>query len=264
MGWDVLFHFAARYSGSHAQPLRIRENAWAITVEIKEIVSDKGNGPAVIYRARPPRSGLFWGVLSCANLSAEVAQSPADHLSDGHLQGFVLSMQFYILYANLPVPWTDIYHQKFNIAGLNYIFVSVISDFTVEISTGLIGCTQKKLSAEHNGNHKPQFRMTCRPQPLPWWQACSFMDGARIFTSIGSCPMSGNFTSAAMTWLHLPDRRPNLRSALGYDRGSSVLGFIKLGLELPAVILLWKSGETLRERRPYVTALDFLQMHTLT
>ena len=39
--------------------------------------------------------------------------------------------------------------------------------------------------------------------------------------------------------------------ALGLGWGNSMLGFIAVGLGIPAPLLLWKYGETLRAKSPY-------------
>jgi hypothetical protein len=39
--------------------------------------------------------------------------------------------------------------------------------------------------------------------------------------------------------------------ALGLDWGNSLLAFLGIGLGIPAPILLWKYGATLRAKSPY-------------
>lgn len=44
---------------------------------------------------------------------------------------------------------------------------------------------------------------------------------------------------------------PYLYSALGLDWGNSLLGFIGIAIGIPAPFLLWKYGQTLREKSTY-------------
>jgi len=47
---------------------------------------------------------------------------------------------------------------------------------------------------------------------------------------------------------------------LGYGWGTSLLGFIAIGVGFPVVGMLWKFGPTLRERSPYSSVEQTKQM----
>ena len=44
---------------------------------------------------------------------------------------------------------------------------------------------------------------------------------------------------------------PYMYNALGYGWGNSLLGFVAVGLGIPAPVLLWMYGQKLRERSPF-------------
>lgn len=193
--------------------------------------------------------------------------------------------QIYILYANFPALWTDVYHQRPSIAGLNYVSLFVGSVFAAEVCTRAIDRIQKDLSAKRNGIHLPEFRMPVMPPAtialaagmfLYGWSADFHIHwivpniGAAIFIGAAmTCVIAvsaymidtyGKYAASAMAAVSMlrqifgcvfPIFAPYLYRTLGYGWGSSVLGFIALGFGLPAVVLLWKFGEALRKRSPY-------------
>ncbi|RGP60998.1 polyamine transporter 3 [Fusarium sporotrichioides] len=72
----------------------------------------------------------------------------------------------------------------------------------------------------------------------------------------------GKYTASALAAINMlrqifgclfPIFAPYLYAELGYGWGSSVLEFTALAIGLPAVILLWKFGEALRQRSPYAS-----------
>jgi hypothetical protein len=65
----------------------------------------------------------------------------------------------YILYANFPALWTDVYHQKPDIAGLNYLSLFVGSLFAAEVSTRAIDSIQKHLS--HKKTARTDLNIEC-------------------------------------------------------------------------------------------------------
>lgn len=44
---------------------------------------------------------------------------------------------------------------------------------------------------------------------------------------------------------------PSMYSALGYGWGNSVLGFAAVGVGMPAPVIMWLLGETLRRKSPF-------------
>ena len=49
---------------------------------------------------------------------------------------------------------------------------------------------------------------------------------------------------------------PYMYSALDYGWGNSLLGFVAVGLGVPAPFLFWVFGKRLRERSPYAAGGD--------
>jgi len=191
----------------------------------------------------------------------------------------------YILYANFPALWTDVYHQKPDIAGLNYLSLFVGSLFAAEVSTRAIDSIQKHLSHKNNGAHRPEYRMPVMPPATLALSVGMFMYGwtadikahwilpnigAAIFMGAAmACAIAvntymidtyGKYAASALAAINMlrqifgcifPIFAPYLYAELGYGWGSSVLGFLALAIGLPAVILLWKFGGALRQRSPY-------------
>ncbi|KAH7182392.1 major facilitator superfamily domain-containing protein [Fusarium flagelliforme] len=191
----------------------------------------------------------------------------------------------YILYANFPALWTDVYHQKPDIAGLNYLSLFVGSLFAAEVSTRAIDSIQKHLSHKNNGAHRPEYRMPVMPPATLALSVGMFMYGwtadikahwilpnigAAIFMGAAmACAIAvntymidtyGKYAASALAAINMlrqifgcifPIFAPYLYAELGYGWGSSVLGFLALSIGLPAVILLWKFGGALRQRSPY-------------
>ncbi|KZF18810.1 putative efflux pump antibiotic resistance protein [Xylona heveae TC161] len=191
----------------------------------------------------------------------------------------------YILYANFPSLWTDIYHETPEISGVNYLSLFVGSLFAAELCTHAIDHIQRHLSAKHNGAHFPEFRMPIMPPATIVLAAGMFLYGwsaeykthwivpnigAAIFMGAAmACAIAvnmymidtyGKFAASALAAINMlrqmfgcffPIFAPSLYEKLGYGWGNSILGFIALGIGLPAVVMLWKFGHALRRRSPY-------------
>ncbi|KAA8643736.1 uncharacterized protein ATNIH1004_010510 [Aspergillus tanneri] len=191
----------------------------------------------------------------------------------------------YILYANFPALWMNVYHQRPSISGLNYLSLFVGSVFAAELCTRAIDHIQKSLSVKHGGLHLPEFRMPVMPPATIILAAGMFIYGwsaefhthwiipnigAAIFMGAAmTCAIAvntymidtyGKYAASALAAISIlrqifgcvfPVFAPYIYSDLGYGWGSSILGFIALGIGLPTVVLLWRFGKALRKRSPY-------------
>ncbi|GKU22821.1 polyamine transporter 3 [Fusarium langsethiae] len=191
----------------------------------------------------------------------------------------------YILYANFPALWTDVYHQKPDIADLNHLSLFVGSLFAAEVSTRAIDSIQKHLSHKNGGAHRPEYRTPVMPPATLALSAGMFMYvwtadvkthwilhniGVAIFMGAAmACAIAvntymidtyGKYEASALAAINMlrqifgcvfPIFAPYLYAELGYGWESSVLGFLALAFGLPAVILLWRFGGTLRQCSPY-------------
>lgn len=191
----------------------------------------------------------------------------------------------YMLYANFPSLWIDVYHETPEIAGLNYISLFIGSLFAAELCTHAIDHIQKHLSSKNSGVHLPEFRMPIMPPATIALSAGLFLYGwsaeykvhwivanigAAIFMGAAmACAIAvnmymidtyGKYAASALAAINMlrqifgcvfPIFAPFLYDDLGYGWGNSILGFIALGIGLPAVIMLWVFGQALRKKSPY-------------
>ena len=65
-----------------------------------------------------------------------------------------------------------------------------------------------------------------------------------------------NYADGVMTGFGFPLFAPYMYDALDYGWGNSLLGFIAIGLGIPAPFLLWFFGEKLRARSPFAAGGD--------
>ncbi|KAF6822287.1 MFS multidrug transporter (polyamine transporter 3) [Colletotrichum musicola] len=191
----------------------------------------------------------------------------------------------YIFYADFVSLWTDRYYQTVQIAGLNYISIAISSALATAIYTMTIDSIYRALSTRNGGVGKPEFRI---PVMVPgtlllgaglfWygWSAeavlhwvmpnigCAlFVAGATVCTSSVNAYVVDTYSQysasaiAAISILRclagfsFPIFAPYMYNRLGYGWAATVLGFIALGIGIPAVGLLWYFGAWLRGRSLY-------------
>ncbi|KAI1116747.1 putative efflux pump antibiotic resistance protein [Nemania sp. NC0429] len=129
----------------------------------------------------------------------------------------------YILYANFPALWTDVFHDRRDIASLNYLSIFVGSAIPVMPPATIVLASGMLL-----------YRWAAEFQI--YWIVPNI--GAAIFAA-------GAFVCAIAVNLYMifgaifTIFAPYLYRDLGY------------GLGLPAALLLWKYGKALRQRSPY-------------
>ncbi|KAI0910976.1 polyamine transporter 3 [Ustulina deusta] len=196
----------------------------------------------------------------------------------------------YILYADFVDLWTDVYGESLQIAGLNYLAIAIGSAFAAECSTLINDRIYRVLSKRNGGNGLPEFRV---PIMIPatlflaagmfWygWTAdrhlywilpdigaaifvagaltCTISINAYVIDTYGRYAASGLAAVSTIRCLAgytFPIFAPYLYSRLGYGWACSILGFISLGIGLPAAVLLRKYGKLLREKSPYASKVQ--------
>ncbi|KAF2175889.1 MFS general substrate transporter [Zopfia rhizophila CBS 207.26] len=177
-------------------------------------------------------------------------------LYQGHLYGNI-----YITYAYFPTLWTVRYHQQVSIASLNYLSLGIGTVFAAEITTHMNDQIYKFLIARDNDEDRPEFRA---PIMVPATvilaigliliftaaaYACTISNNTFIINTYGRYSASGLtaisilkcFTGFAFPLFssHLwGDYQQLVYDVLDYGWTNSMLGFIALGIGLPAVLLL--------------------------
>ena len=191
----------------------------------------------------------------------------------------------YLLLSTFPVLWTERYHESVGVAGLNYISMGVGFALAAQILSPLNDRIYRILKTKNNGVGKPEFRI---PIMVPGsvlvpiglfiyaWTAQyhTHWVGPNIGVAIFAAGAIAGFQSvqtylvdaytrfaasaiAAATVLRslagfgFPLFAPYMYDKLDYGWGNSLLGFLAVGLGLPAPILLWIYGEKLRKQSPF-------------
>ncbi|KAL8772971.1 MAG: hypothetical protein Q9209_001991 [Squamulea sp. 1 TL-2023] len=196
----------------------------------------------------------------------------------------------YLLLSTFPVLWTGRYQQSVGIAGLNYISMGVGFTLGAQILSPLNDRIYKSLKEKNNGVGKPEFRV---PIMVPGsvlvpiglfiyaWTAQfhTHWIGPNIGVAIFAAGSIAGFQNvqtylvdaytryaasaiAAATVLRslagfgFPLFGPYMYDKLDYGWGNSLLGFLAVGLGLPAPMLLWLYGEKLRKKSPFAAGGD--------
>ncbi|OTB07442.1 hypothetical protein M426DRAFT_71792 [Hypoxylon sp. CI-4A] len=139
----------------------------------------------------------------------------------------------YILYVDFTDLRTDVYGEPLEIAGLSYTSIArsprnVPHSFGTSIFVaGALACT---ISVN-----------------------ICVIDTCGGYSASGLAAVSIIQCLAGFTFPYVPKLMVNRYSRLGYGWAGSIIGFIALGIELPAVILLGKYGKFLRSRSPYAS-----------
>ena len=191
----------------------------------------------------------------------------------------------YLVLSTFPALWETRYHESIGIGGLNYISLGVGFFLGTQICAPLNDRFYRRLKARNGGVGKPEFRV---PLMVPGsvlvpaglfiygWSAQYQTHwivpniGAAVFaagTIIGfQCIQTylidsyARFAASAvaagtvlrsLAGFGFPLFAPAMYNALDYGWGNSLLGFVAIGLGLPAPFLLWLYGEKLRSRSKF-------------
>lgn len=191
----------------------------------------------------------------------------------------------YLVLSTFPGLWEDQYGESIGIGGLNYISLGLGFFLGTQIGAPINDGMYRRLKKRNGGVGRSEFRVPLMfpgsvliPIGLFWygWTAQTHQHwilpniGAAIF-SIGNImvfqacqtyivdayPRFAASAVASTAFVRslcgfgFPLFAPAMYNALGYGWGNSVLGFVAIALGVPAPFLLWKYGETLRNRSRY-------------
>ena len=191
----------------------------------------------------------------------------------------------YLVLSTFPILWTQRYHESIGMGGLNYISLTLGFFLGTQICAPMNDKIYRRLKRRNGGNGSPEFRT---PLMVPGsvlvpcglfiygWSAQYHTHwivpniGAALFSAgivitfqciqtyiIDSYVTYAASAIAAATVLRssagfgFPLFAPYMYHALDYGWGNSLLGFIAIGIGLPAPVLLWLFGKILRERSPF-------------
>ncbi|KAF1992319.1 MFS multidrug transporter-like protein [Aulographum hederae CBS 113979] len=191
----------------------------------------------------------------------------------------------YLVLSTFPGLWENRYNESIGIGGLNYISLGIGFFLGAQICAPLNDRVYRALKKRNNGVGKPEFRVPLMnigamlvPIGLFWygWSAQAKVHwivpniGAAIiaagtiigfqliqtyivdaYTRFAASAIAAATVLRSLAGFGFPLFAPAMYNALDYGWGNSVLGFIAIAVGIPAPILLWKYGETLRGKSKF-------------
>lgn len=191
----------------------------------------------------------------------------------------------YLVLSTFPTLWTETYHEAVGVGSLNYISLGVGFTAGVQICAPINDRIYRRLKKRNDNIGKPEFRVPLLlpggilvPIGLFWygWSAQAHIHwimpniGAAIFaagtimgfqciqtyivdsyTKYAASALAAAAALRSLAGFGFPLFAPYMYSALGDGWGNSLLGFISIGLGIPAPFLLWFYGEKLRNRSKF-------------
>ncbi|BCS18491.1 putative MFS transporter [Aspergillus puulaauensis] len=191
----------------------------------------------------------------------------------------------YLLIATFPDVWTVTYGESVSIGSLNYISLFIGMGVASQLGTRLADMFYVRLCAKNGGRGLPEYRLPVLmvgailvPIGLFWyaWSARKSIHwimpniGAAIYSAgtlievlcvtgyiidtyqkYAASAMAAIFVLRSILAVVLPLAAPSLYANLGFGWGNTLLGLVAIFVGIPAPILLWYYGPTLRHRSPY-------------
>lgn len=191
----------------------------------------------------------------------------------------------YLVLSTFPRLWSEQYHQSTGIGSLNFISLGLGFFLGTQITAPLNDALYRKLKKKNNGVGKPEFRVPIMvpgsilvPAGLFWygWSAqakthwivpdigIAFFCAGTImsfqciqtylvdsYTRYAASAIAAATVLRSLAGFGFPLFAPAMYKALDYGWGNSLLGFIGIGLGVPAPFLLWKFGELLRSKSQF-------------
>ncbi|CEL01853.1 Putative MFS multidrug transporter [Aspergillus calidoustus] len=193
----------------------------------------------------------------------------------------------YLVLSTFPTLWTgeSYYNESIGIGGLNYISLGLGFWLGSQLCAPLNDRIYRRLKARNNNIGRPEFRVpllyiaaVLTPAGLfiyGWtgenrvhWIAPNI--GAAIFgmgniitfqcaqtymidsyTRFAASALAASACMRSLCGFAFPLFAPYMYDALHFGWGNSLLGFISLGLGIPAPIFLWRYGAALRKKSTY-------------
>ena len=191
----------------------------------------------------------------------------------------------YLVLSTFPTLWTEQYHENAGIGGLNYISLGLGFFVGTQIGAPLNDRVYRALKKRNNDTGRPEFRVPLMipasllvPIGLFWYGWSAQAKIHWIMPNIGAVILAvGGIVSFQCIQTYLVDAytryaasavgagaflrslagfgfplfAPYMYQALHYGWGNSLLGFIAIGLGIPAPYLLWRYGATLRAKSQF-------------
>ncbi|KAL1301458.1 hypothetical protein AAFC00_005708 [Neodothiora populina] len=188
----------------------------------------------------------------------------------------------YLVLATFPSLWTGVYGESVGIGGLNYISLGLGFFLGTQIGAPMIDGVYRRLKKKNGGVGRSEFRV---PLMIPgsilmpvglfiygWtaeykthWIAPNIgtalfaMGCIMIFQAsqtyvvdsysrFAASAVASTTVLRSLAGFGFPLFARSLYGALGYGWGNSLLGFVAIAFGIPAPILLWFYGETLRKK----------------
>ncbi|RMZ91598.1 hypothetical protein DV736_g1195, partial [Chaetothyriales sp. CBS 134916] len=191
----------------------------------------------------------------------------------------------YLLIATFPDVWTNIYGESVSIGSLNYLSFFVGMGMASQVGTRLADRYYRVKSVNNGGQGTPEFRLPVLilgsilvPVGLFWygWSARPSMHwimpniGAAIYgggavlemlcvigyvidtyTKYAASAMAAIIVLRSILAAFLPIAAPVLYHHLGWGWSNTLLALIAVVIGIPAPLLLWHYGHSLRKASPY-------------
>ena len=191
----------------------------------------------------------------------------------------------YLVLSTFPGVWENSYSESVGIGGLNYISLGVGFFLGTQICAPINDRIYRRLKAANNGVGRPEFRVplmipgaTLVPAGLfiygwtayykthwigPNIGAAIFAAGTIIgfqctqtyivdaYTRYAASAVGAATVLRSLAGFAFPLFARQMYAALGLGWGNSLLGFVAVGLGIPAPLLLWRYGEMLRNKSTF-------------
>jgi multidrug resistance protein len=191
----------------------------------------------------------------------------------------------YLVLSTFPTVWENAYGESIGIGGLNYISLGIGFFLGTQACAPITDRIYRRLKMRNGNVGRPEFRVPLMvpgallvPAGLFIYGWTSFYKTHWIGPNIGSVIFAaGTIIGYQCTQIYIVDAysryaasaigaatvlrslagfgfplfAPYMYSALGLGWGNSLLGFVAIGLGIPAPFMLWKFGQALRDRSPY-------------
>ncbi|KAF2821238.1 MFS general substrate transporter [Ophiobolus disseminans] len=191
----------------------------------------------------------------------------------------------YLMLSTFPLLFSERYGMSTGVGSLNFISMGLGFFLGTQITAPLNDALYRRLKKRNSGVGKPEFRIPIMvpasllvPIGLFWygWSAqaqvhwimpdigaCIFCAGVIVgfqciqtylvdsYSRYAASAIAAATVLRSLAGFGFPLFAPAMYSALDFGWGNSLLGFIALGLGVPAPFLLWKYGESLRGKSKF-------------
>lgn len=195
----------------------------------------------------------------------------------------------YLVVSTFPGLWTNRYHFSVSIGGLNYISIAVGYCIGTQLCASINSRLYTRFQRRNDDVGRPEFRL---PLMIPFsllvpcglffygWSAqyhthwifpniaiaivasgiiipfqCIQIYLIDTYTHYAASAIAATVVLRSLAGFAFPLFAPSMYAALDYGWANSLLGFVAVGVGLPAPVLLWVYGEKLRAKSPYSAAV---------